>query len=157
MLPVSDTEGDTTLARYRERVYAYELYHQLRSIWPPEWSYSLAGEVDKAGHPIFRGEYLDRAKPDLLVHVPGEMESNLMVLEIKASSTRARSKLERDLRKLIEFCNVGYEAAAFLVFGDSFAQIQEVAKRDPTIHENLTNIQLWHHPSPNSPAAPVQW
>jgi hypothetical protein len=34
MLPVGDHDGGQPLIQYRERFYAYELYHQLRSIWP---------------------------------------------------------------------------------------------------------------------------
>ena len=40
-LPVADAEG-----AYRERVYCYELYHQLRSEWR-DFPFSLGGEVDK--------------------------------------------------------------------------------------------------------------
>lgn len=61
---------------YRERVYCYELYHQLRSIWPKDCEYELSGEVDKSGHPLIRGNNLDRIKPDFLVHVPGDMQGN---------------------------------------------------------------------------------
>lgn len=46
-LPVDGGEG-----QYRERVYCYELYHQMRSRWPSPCDYSLNGEVDKRGHPI---------------------------------------------------------------------------------------------------------
>jgi hypothetical protein len=57
-------------AVYRERVYCYELYHQLRSIWNG-FDFSLGGEVDKAGHPHFRDGHYAHAKPDFLVHRPG--------------------------------------------------------------------------------------
>lgn len=66
MLPVAHYAGEEPLVQYRERVYAYELYHQLRVLWP-DWKYSLAGEVDKSGHPVIRGGELDKAKPDLLI------------------------------------------------------------------------------------------
>ncbi len=39
---------------YRERVYCYELYHQLRINWPDEAEYCLMGEVDKSAHPILK-------------------------------------------------------------------------------------------------------
>mgnify|MGYP006906724169 CR=1 FL=1 len=38
---------------YRERVYCYELYHQMRCIWD-DFPFSLGGEVDKAGHPYYK-------------------------------------------------------------------------------------------------------
>jgi hypothetical protein len=71
LLPVADAEGGEPLLQYRERVYAYELYHQLRRIWPEHWQYTLAGEIDKRGHPIIRGGYLDNSKQDLIVDIAG--------------------------------------------------------------------------------------
>jgi hypothetical protein len=47
LLPVADVDGGEPLVQYRERVYAYELYHQLRLTWPDQWPYSLASEIDK--------------------------------------------------------------------------------------------------------------
>ena len=37
----------------RERVYCYELYHQMRLLWPKGSVYRLNAEVDKVGHPYF--------------------------------------------------------------------------------------------------------
>ena len=51
-LPVADAD-----AVYRERVYCYELYHQLRCLWK-DFPFSLGGEIDKQGNPHFhRGPY----------------------------------------------------------------------------------------------------
>lgn len=160
MLPVADAEGGEPLIRYRERVYAYELYHQLRSIWP-DWPYSLAGEVDKRGHPLIRGGDLDNAKPDLLVHVPGQMEHNLVVLEIKAIRSHENhvlpAALATDLRKLIAFRRAGYAGAVFLAFGGSVELVREIARRFEEVQGSLFDIELWHHEQPGSPALPIQW
>jgi hypothetical protein len=59
---------------FRERVYCYELYHQMRSRWPDDCAFSLNGEVDKSAHPILDTLGAAYAKPDLLVHVPGSMQ-----------------------------------------------------------------------------------
>src|SRR4030043_1988755 len=64
---------------YRERVYCYELYHQLRIALGDDFSYKLDGEVDKAGHLSIRGG----KKPDFIVHIPDEMDRNLVVIEVK--------------------------------------------------------------------------
>jgi hypothetical protein len=76
---------------YRERVYCYELYHQMRVLWPPECQFSLNlnGEVDKIAHPILenRGIY---SKPDFLVHVPGCMSGNYAIIEVKNAETDDR-------------------------------------------------------------------
>jgi hypothetical protein len=71
---------------YRERVYCYELYHQMRVRWPTSTIYYLNGEVDKAAHPILRGLGIRLSKPDLLVHRPGDMSGNHAVIEVKASN-----------------------------------------------------------------------
>ena len=71
---------------YRERVYCYELYHQMRSLWPPESPFYLNGEVDKRAHPILRELGADNAIPDLLVHQPGNMSGNHAVIEVKNSN-----------------------------------------------------------------------
>ena len=89
LLPVADQNGGEPIIQYRERVYSYELYHQLRLAWP-NWDYSLGGEVDKRKHPIIHGQDLDNAKPDLLIHVPGTMDRNLVVVEIKALTPTRR-------------------------------------------------------------------
>ncbi len=95
-LPVADAD-----AVYRERVYCYELYHQLRRKWE-NWKYSLTGEVDKYGHPLFRDDKYAQAKPDFLVHVPGSMEDNLVVIEVKSSSSNP-SGWQSDIAKLAWF------------------------------------------------------
>src|SRR5689334_16425882 len=89
-LPVADADSV-----YRERVYCYELYHQLRSEWG-DLPFSLSGEVDKARHPYFRGGPYSRSKPDLLVHQPGNMEGNLACVEVKPC-TGAAGEFSDDL------------------------------------------------------------
>jgi hypothetical protein len=79
-LPVADAD-----AVYRERVYCYELYHQLRSDWGA-FPFALGGEIDKSGNPHFRGGPYAGAQPDLLVHVPGDMDGNLAVIEAKSAN-----------------------------------------------------------------------
>jgi hypothetical protein len=76
-VPVKDAES-----MYRERVYCYELYHQLRRDWR-RFPFGLGGEVDKTGHPLFRDGPYAASKPDLLVHEPGNMEHNLACVEVK--------------------------------------------------------------------------
>jgi len=73
-LPIAGNEEPI----YRERVYCYELYHQLRCMLGNGFPYKLNGEVDKNGHPIIR----NAKKPDFIIHKPGDMEYNLVVIEI---------------------------------------------------------------------------
>jgi len=114
LLPVYGLEDP----QYRERVYCYELYHQLRTSIPGEnFLYSLSGEVDKSGHPLIRGNYLDQVKPDLIIHVPGDMDRNLCVIEVKPINAGVEDVAD-DFRKLSGFCNRGkYHSACFLLYG----------------------------------------
>jgi len=111
-LPVSGLKAHS----YRERVYCYEVYHQLQLLIRDEQrfaKYQLAGEVDKPGHPIIR-----RHVPDFLFHVPGQMDANLEVVEVKPVTTRLNG-IGKDLRSLEYFLSgdVGYKAGVLLVYG----------------------------------------
>jgi hypothetical protein len=162
LLPLADAEGGEPLIQHRERVYAYELYHRLRCLWP-EWSYSLGGEVDKRGYPLVRGADLDNVKPDLLVHVPGVMNQNLVVVEIKAASPSPpadeRTAIEKDLRKLAAFCSgkVGYHVGFLLVFGEEICRIQKHVASAASMGGSLDAVELWHHPEPGVQARRVTW
>lgn len=118
-LPIAELEDP----RYRERVYCYELYHQLRLGWRDDEQlreFELCGEVDKSGHPLIRGTpYLDRAKPDFLVHVPRTMTKNLLVVEVKPITT-SPTDFVTDVNKVAAFLSDGgeYIAAVCLVYGD---------------------------------------
>jgi hypothetical protein len=83
---------------YRERVYCYELYHQMRLRWPPRCPFFLNGEVDKSAHPILTQLGAGRAKPDFLVHQPGNMEGNHAIIEVKNSFASA-AHIRTDLRQ----------------------------------------------------------
>jgi hypothetical protein len=97
LLPIDGGE-----AVYRERVYCYELYHQMRCLWPAGCPFSLNGEIDKSAHPILRKLGADHAKPDFLVHQPGLMAGNNAFIEVK--SPRATSaEIRRDLETLSLF------------------------------------------------------
>jgi hypothetical protein len=140
---------------YRERVYCYELYHQLRRITSAVgFRYSLCGEIDKTGHPLIRGNYLDKAKPDLAVHIPGEMRHNLCVLEVKRINANVRSIAE-DICKLSSFRrDAEYHSACFLIFGSRDQDSLETLRRRlissaqlPTYRDDISMSLLtclWH-------------
>ena len=112
-LPVADAD-----AVYRERVYCYELYHQLRCLWG-DFPFSLGGEIDKQGHPHFRDGPYANAKPDFLVHEPGGMDRNLACVEVKPID-RPKAEFTADFKKLTWFCRQAkYARGIFLVYGAS--------------------------------------
>jgi hypothetical protein len=137
---------------YRERVYCYELYHQMRRRWPNGSEFYLNGEIDKAAHPILRGLGAANTKPDLLVHRPGYMSGNHAIVEVKHCRTPARG-IAKDLRTLALFRSaVGYERAIYLVYGD---ECEVVADRIATVAERMGGtppIELWLHRGVGEPA-----
>lgn len=148
---------------YRERVYAYELYHQLRSIWPHGWDFVLNAEVDKRGHPLIRGDFVQDTKPDLLVHRPGHMDGNLVIVEIKPVSA-ARDQVADDLRKLTAFCtSAGYKLGVLLLFGAEGGGTQVIQARCQRALEAAAPdadprcITVYWQSQPRRAALPLSW
>jgi hypothetical protein len=158
LLPFANVAGEAPIFHYREGVYAYQLYHQLRVLWPT-WDYSLGGEVNKRLHLLVCGPDLDNVMPDLLVHKPGCMNHNLVTFEIKAASRDSEpDAIEKDIRKLIAFRGrARYEVGILLVYGEQIGRVQEHAERSKVKGLNIDLIELWHHPNPHQPARKIQW
>lgn len=137
---------------FRERVYCYELYHQMRKNWPANSRYFLNGELDKRAHPILRELGADHAKPDLLIHTPGAMAGNYAIIEVKHSTVAAG--VRKDLETLDLFVRkVGYQRAIYLIYGweanaEGVARIEAIANE---FHE-LVPIEVWLHSDVNQPA-----
>lgn len=139
---------------YRERVYCYELYHQMRLRWPSACPFTLNGEIDKAAHPILADLGADRAKPDFLVHTPGAMEGNFLIIEVKSQSA-TNNDIRIDLEKLWQFTSaVGYRRAIYLLFGHGPTKVMERVRaiREEDI-ARFGAIELWVHDCPGRAAA----
>lgn len=137
---------------YRERVYCYELYHQLRCLWPKETPFYLNGELDKAAHPILRKLGADYAKPDLLVHRPGYMEGNYAIIEVKTTDA-PNAGIVKDLKTLSIFCTrVWYERAIYLLYGHNTEAAAERVHTAAREIADLPLIELWLHSAPGQPA-----
>ena len=136
-LPV---QGDDKI--YRERVYCYELYHQLRCMLGDSFPYKLSGEVDKEGHPVIRSG----KKPDFIVHQPGDMENNLVVIEVKPVTVRNRlEELKKDLGTLKWFLDEAkYHKAIMLIYGNVNGDLPENIKRIIEKIDNPKITVLWH-------------
>ncbi|MBS0248410.1 MAG: methionyl-tRNA formyltransferase-like protein [Proteobacteria bacterium] len=138
---------------YRERVYCYELYHQMRLRWPRGCQFWLNGEVDKIAHPILTELGLAGHKPDLLVHTPGDMRGNHAVMEVKAARG-VRDGVCKDLFTLSEFRNrAGYERAIYLVYGEDIDErlMGHIAKAVQIIRLSAP-VELWLHHAPGEAA-----
>lgn len=140
---------------YRERVYCYELYHQMRLRWPTNTEFYLTGEIDKAAHPILREFGADQVKPDLLVHRPGYMSGNHAVIEVKSSEARPQG-INKDLSSLSLFRDkVGYERAIYLIYGYQAGEtLQRVLNAIKPLGSS-SEIEVWIHEAPGQPAIHV--
>jgi hypothetical protein len=135
---------------YRERVYCYELYHQMRLRWPENTTYVLNGEVDKAAHPILCRLSADHVKPDLLVHRPGYMSGNHAIIEVKPSNASSRG-IKKDIESLSLFIKtVGYQRAIYLIYGNDAGETKiEQIRRIAGNIEDIASIELWIHQHAN--------
>ena len=159
-LSVATNNENKPTSIYRERVYCYELYHQMRTI-SPDYILNgclICGEVDKSGHPLKIKDCI----PDFLVHHPGNMSNNLVIIEVKALKNSS-IEIEGDLEKLIIFQrDYHYIDGFYLFYGDN-------EKIFNTIKENIRNlirekwdndlckIKLFHHKNHGIPAEPIEW
>lgn len=66
----------------RERVYCYELYHQIRSLQEKKHlkDFTVNAEIDKRGHSIITENF----NPDIVIHQQGNI-SNYIVIEVKVA------------------------------------------------------------------------
>ncbi|MGH6709010.1 MAG: methionyl-tRNA formyltransferase-like protein [Bradyrhizobium sp.] len=138
---------------YRERVYCYELYHQMRLGWPKDGPFVLNGEVDKAGHGLLRELGVGAFKPDFLVHVPGSMDGNHAVIEVKPEG-EVFAKADKDLNTLSIFLTrARYARGIYLVYGHNIHDdhIQHILAVDAKM-EVRAPIELWLHRAPGEPA-----
>ncbi len=136
---------------WRERVYCYELYHQLRRKLEGIPSISLAGEVDKAGHPLFNEPEVENKKPDLIVHSAGSMDNNLVVIEVKQA--KALGEIKKDLKTLRDFKEIaGYKAGCLLLFGPNETLLDDLNRKAEGVGVSLLDFYVLHHVRPGQGA-----
>lgn len=128
---------------YRERVYCYELYHQLRCVLGDNFLYKLDGEVDKATHPIIQ-QGLGAKKPDFIIHVPGKMDQNLVVIEVKPATVKV-NELREDLKKLEGFLDKArYYHAIMLIYGDGEHELAQRIRDEIKNFPEECILLAWH-------------
>lgn len=134
--------------KFRERVYCYELYHQLCNILGDEFRYKLDGEVDKEGHPFY--PKLGPKKPDLIVHVPRDMDWNLAVIEVKPVTVEKRIReLTKDINTLKGFLEEGgYYRAIILIYGNGQVLPEKIISNVKSLIRNYEKrnkiLLVWH-------------
>ncbi|PSR32026.1 MAG: hypothetical protein C7B46_16090 [Sulfobacillus benefaciens] len=145
---VASLPEDPPLQMWRERVYCYELYHQLRMILPQETKNGvmLFGEMDKKSHPLIHHGTI----PDFLYHRPGKSgyRNNVAIIEVK-SIQRMREHLAicRSIETLQDTQHqLHYQISLLYIFGDQDADTEKWI-RDKIIQEQKGNAPfhvLWH-------------
>lgn len=134
---------------YRERVYCYELYHQMRRLWPVDSHYRVNGEVDKRAHPYFQDG--GQPKPDLLVHQPGTGE-NYAVIEVKSARALAR-EIDKDLGTLTLFrSGLGYQRAIYQSIGTEALEAAARVQQSAAKFAQIAPFELWLHLAAGSSA-----
>ena len=124
--------------------------YMIRARWPPDTRHTLAGEIDKSGHPLIRGNGLDNCKPDFLVHLPGEMEGNYAAIEVKPVTAKRRDVV-KDIETLIAFIDHGgYERGIYLFYGYSAdGKGPAIAASELVAKGTHAHIEIWTHTAPN--------
>lgn len=99
----------------RERIYCYELYHQMRLI---EFkNFTIHGEPDKRGNKDF-----DSSNPDFIIHKPGtdNYEHNLATIEVKVDAKKVGIREDiNQLKYMIE--EHSYNYGIFILVGKDIA------------------------------------
>ena len=134
---------------YRERVYCYELYHQLLCVLDKKFPYKLHGEVDKAGHTIIR----NAKKPDFIIHQPGNMENNLVIIEVKPITVKDRiNELKEDIKTLKWFLNeANYYRAIALIYGNENGDLPNNIKKEVDNISDERIVTLWNYDAHKKP------
>lgn len=104
--------------KIRERVFCYELYHQIRKLLDDSGELLLNGEIDKSGNPKFKSE-----NPDFVLHMPGTC-NNVIVVEVKGNLNKRGIK--KDIETLTKFvADHAYKKGIYIIYENSLDKIEK--------------------------------
>ena len=104
----------------RERVFCYELYHQIRKILEDDHFLTLNGEIDKHGHKKFK--QIEQKNPDFVFHVQGNDQTNAIIMEVKG--TLEKKGLKKDFETIHNFISEHqYHAGVFFLYNHSLKEL----------------------------------
>lgn len=107
----------------RERVYAYELYHQMRLIQEQKFNseFTINGEIDKSGHKIIKEPF----NPDFVIHQQGKMGENFCVVELK--TINKKSGIQKDFHTITCMMHCyRYKIGIFAIAGVLLSDIKSI-------------------------------
>ena len=146
------------LDRYGERVFCYELYHQVRSLmenhsieFPETFQHvKLQSELKKDYiNEIVQNFYgvaaLDREYiPDFLLHTPGNFQNQHLIIEVKSNPNISFAGMIDDLLKIQQFISrYQYQRGIFLTVNTNPNRIRNIL--------NQENNRLWLRQNINDP------
>jgi hypothetical protein len=113
----------------QERIFSYEFYHQMRTLQESnKYKFlkrlKIIVEAERIKTDKKIDEDLHLKQPDIIIHIPGSNENNLLVIEIKRVKEIKRIKgknnnIIEDLKKLKSFINkLNYKYGISLIFGE---------------------------------------
>lgn len=124
----------------RERIFCYELYHQMRCSWCDNALIKIHGEIDKRGHSSFDQEH--QKNPDFVFHIPGEFDNNRVIVEVKGNLST--NGIRKDIETLTTFIErYGYRKGVYLIFNYSLSEMRNELLRTRmlnTLPKTLENI-----------------
>lgn len=114
----------------RERVFCYELYHQIRIHMGGTDKIFLNGEIDKRGHVSFSRE--DQKNPDFVFHIPGINEGDTLVVEVKGKIGGSYNNyIIEDLKTIAIFINkYKYTGGVFILYNHNLEELMSALSVD---------------------------
>lgn len=131
---------DDDFIRYSERIFCYELYHQLRRKFDDEKELNpnflqdtkIQAEVKKMqvasliqhfGLQALGREFI----PDILVHTPGDAEYHPFVIEVKCMDNVSEAEVWYDIDKINHFITrYNYQRGIFLSVNSDFNYLRDI-------------------------------
>lgn len=163
---------DDDFIRFAERIFCYELYHQLRTKFDNEKAANpdflqgakIQGEVTKIQiAELLRHFGLRRLSkgfiPDILVHTPGNADYHPFVIEVKCMDNVSQDEIWYDIDKINQFITrYGYLQGIFLSVNTSFDYLNGIIGNLSEAIEGLEGregINVICKPAQN--AEPIIW
>ena len=113
----------------RERVFCYELYHQMRILLEGRTDLTLNGEPDKRFHDEIHKP--DWANPDFILHKPGSWFYNTVVCEVKGTlNPKDPRGVIKDLKTLLVYVEqYQYKSGVFIIYNHSLEELKGFLKK----------------------------
>jgi hypothetical protein len=132
----------TKSTKKRERVFCYELYHQMRKLQKRNKHLDLTinGEINKAGHLVIKENF----DPDFVIHRQGSMGDNHAVIEVKTTKNKRGIIKDFETIKCMVHC-YNYKIGIFLITGTDIKWfVQEILPKlkDPNLISHETQIYV---------------